>query len=72
MILPLQSTNLSAGCSCVGSGWNKTSLSVDASEENEGYSSGEDPMNSDTEDDGGKKLVRLLHPFARLKVYLGN
>ncbi|XP_069376652.1 guanine nucleotide exchange factor DBS isoform X15 [Paralichthys olivaceus] len=38
-------------------GWSKTSLSVDASEENDGYSSGEDPMNSDPEDDGGKKLA---------------
>lgn len=38
-------------------GWNKASLSVDASEENNGYSSSEDPMNSDTEDEAGKKLV---------------
>ncbi|XP_054864216.1 guanine nucleotide exchange factor DBS isoform X5 [Amphiprion ocellaris] len=38
-------------------GWNKASLSVDASEENDGYSSGEDPMNSDTEDEVGKKLA---------------
>ncbi|XP_074520655.1 guanine nucleotide exchange factor DBS-like [Halichoeres trimaculatus] len=38
-------------------GWNKASLSVDASEENDGYSSGEDPMNSDPEDDVGKKLA---------------
>ncbi|XP_062236458.1 guanine nucleotide exchange factor DBS isoform X6 [Platichthys flesus] len=38
-------------------GWSKTSLSVDASEENDGYSSGEDPINSDPEDDGGKKLA---------------
>ncbi|XP_029941617.1 guanine nucleotide exchange factor DBS [Salarias fasciatus] len=38
-------------------GWNKASLSVDASEENDGYSSGEDPMNSDTEEDVGKKLA---------------
>ncbi|XP_076026234.1 guanine nucleotide exchange factor DBS isoform X2 [Genypterus blacodes] len=37
-------------------GWTKTSLSLDASEENEGYSSAEDPLNSDPEDDGGKKL----------------
>uniref|UniRef100_A0A3Q1C2R4 Mcf.2 cell line derived transforming sequence-like a n=1 Tax=Amphiprion ocellaris TaxID=80972 RepID=A0A3Q1C2R4_AMPOC len=37
--------------------WNKASLSVDASEENDGYSSGEDPMNSDTEDEVGKKLA---------------
>lgn len=40
-------------------GWNKASLSVDASEENDGYSSSEDPMNSDPEDDMGKKLVSL-------------
>ncbi|XP_033957164.1 guanine nucleotide exchange factor DBS isoform X2 [Pseudochaenichthys georgianus] len=38
-------------------GWNKASLSVDASEENDGYSSSEDPMNSDPEDDVGKKLA---------------
>ncbi|KAM9766297.1 guanine nucleotide exchange factor DBS isoform 3-T3 [Menidia menidia] len=38
-------------------GWNKASLSVDASEENDGYSSGEDPINSDTEDDVVKKLA---------------
>ncbi|XP_030007576.1 guanine nucleotide exchange factor DBS isoform X2 [Sphaeramia orbicularis] len=38
-------------------GWNKASLSVDASEENDGYSSGEDPMNSDTEEEGLKKLA---------------
>ncbi|XP_063734012.1 guanine nucleotide exchange factor DBS [Eleginops maclovinus] len=38
-------------------GWNKASLSVDASEENNGYSSSEDPMNSDPEDDVGKKLA---------------
>uniref|UniRef100_A0A8C4INU8 Mcf.2 cell line derived transforming sequence-like a n=1 Tax=Dicentrarchus labrax TaxID=13489 RepID=A0A8C4INU8_DICLA len=37
--------------------WNKASLSVDASEENDGYSSGEDPMNSDPEDEVGKKLA---------------
>ncbi|XP_029695945.1 guanine nucleotide exchange factor DBS-like isoform X2 [Takifugu rubripes] len=38
-------------------GWNKPSLSVDALEENNGYSSSEDPMNSDTEDEAGKKLA---------------
>ncbi|XP_038132852.1 guanine nucleotide exchange factor DBS isoform X3 [Cyprinodon tularosa] len=38
-------------------GWNKPSLSADASEENDGFSSGEDPMNSDTEDDVVKKLA---------------
>ena len=30
---------------------------MDASEENDGYSSGEDPLNSDPEDEVGKKLV---------------
>lgn len=39
------------------SGWNKTSLSLDASEEHDGYSSAEDPLHSDGEDDAGKKLV---------------
>ncbi|XP_072254041.1 guanine nucleotide exchange factor DBS isoform X1 [Leuresthes tenuis] len=38
-------------------GWNKASLSVDALEENDGYSSGEDPMNSDTEEEVVKKLA---------------
>ncbi|XP_039648564.1 guanine nucleotide exchange factor DBS isoform X3 [Perca fluviatilis] len=38
-------------------GWNKASLSVDASEENDGYSSSEDPINSDAEDEGGRKLA---------------
>ncbi|XP_050966508.1 guanine nucleotide exchange factor DBS isoform X3 [Labeo rohita] len=37
-------------------GFSKASLSVDASEENDDYSSAEDPMNSDPEDEGGKKL----------------
>ncbi|XP_019750103.1 guanine nucleotide exchange factor DBS-like isoform X2 [Hippocampus comes] len=37
-------------------GWNKASLSMDASEEHEGYSSGEDPLKSDPEDDSAKKL----------------
>ncbi|MEQ2193726.1 hypothetical protein XENOCAPTIV_011428 [Xenoophorus captivus] len=32
---------------------------MDASEENDGFSSGEDPMNSDTEDEVVKKLVSL-------------
>lgn len=40
-------------------GWNKASLSVDATEENDGYSSSEDPMNSDPEDEVGRKLVSL-------------
>ncbi|KAA8579827.1 hypothetical protein FQN60_006920 [Etheostoma spectabile] len=38
-------------------GWNKASLSVDASEENDGYSSSEDPINSDAEEEGGRKLA---------------
>uniref|UniRef100_A0A3Q3AV46 Guanine nucleotide exchange factor DBS n=1 Tax=Kryptolebias marmoratus TaxID=37003 RepID=A0A3Q3AV46_KRYMA len=44
-------------------GWNKASLSVDTFEENEGYSSGEDPMNSDTEDEVVRKLVSLIVTF---------
>ncbi|XP_047456494.1 guanine nucleotide exchange factor DBS isoform X3 [Mugil cephalus] len=36
-------------------GWNKT-LSLDASEEHDGYSSAEDPLNSDPEDENTKKL----------------
>uniref|UniRef100_A0A8C9SNY2 MCF.2 cell line derived transforming sequence like n=1 Tax=Scleropages formosus TaxID=113540 RepID=A0A8C9SNY2_SCLFO len=39
------------------SGWAKASLSLDASEENDEYSSAEDPLNSDPEDEGGKKLA---------------
>uniref|UniRef100_A0A7N8WK99 MCF.2 cell line derived transforming sequence like n=1 Tax=Mastacembelus armatus TaxID=205130 RepID=A0A7N8WK99_9TELE len=39
-------------------GWNKASLSMDASEEHDGYSSAEDPLNSDPEDDNSKKLVK--------------
>ncbi|XP_017554541.1 guanine nucleotide exchange factor DBS isoform X9 [Pygocentrus nattereri] len=35
-------------------GFNKASLSMDASEENDGYSSAEDPLNSDPEDEGKK------------------
>lgn len=37
-------------------GFSKTSFSMDATEENDGYSSAEDPLNSDPEDEG-KKLV---------------
>ncbi|XP_035762595.1 guanine nucleotide exchange factor DBS [Neolamprologus brichardi] len=37
-------------------GWNKASLSLDASGEHDGYSSAEDPLNSDPEDENGKKL----------------
>uniref|UniRef100_A0A3Q0T1L7 MCF.2 cell line derived transforming sequence like n=1 Tax=Amphilophus citrinellus TaxID=61819 RepID=A0A3Q0T1L7_AMPCI len=36
--------------------WNKASLSLDASEEHDGYSSAEDPLNSDPEEENGKKL----------------
>uniref|UniRef100_A0A4W6CJN3 MCF.2 cell line derived transforming sequence like n=1 Tax=Lates calcarifer TaxID=8187 RepID=A0A4W6CJN3_LATCA len=42
--------------SLYSSGWNKATLSLDASEEHDGYSSAEDPLNSDPEDDNGKKL----------------
>uniref|UniRef100_A0A672H9Z3 Mcf.2 cell line derived transforming sequence-like b n=1 Tax=Salarias fasciatus TaxID=181472 RepID=A0A672H9Z3_SALFA len=43
-------------CVCVlSSGWSKTSLSLDASEEHDGYSSAEDPLNSDPEEENGKK-----------------
>ncbi|XP_046693203.1 guanine nucleotide exchange factor DBS isoform X6 [Silurus meridionalis] len=35
-------------------GFSKASLSMDASEENDGYSSAEDPLNSDPEDEGRK------------------
>ncbi|XP_019733971.1 guanine nucleotide exchange factor DBS isoform X3 [Hippocampus comes] len=38
-------------------GLTKVSLSVDASEENDGYSSGEEPLNSDTEYDAVQKLI---------------
>lgn len=41
-------------------GFSKASLSMDASEENDGYSSAEDPLNSDPEDEG-KKLVGHWH-----------
>ncbi|XP_068185930.1 guanine nucleotide exchange factor DBS isoform X3 [Antennarius striatus] len=37
-------------------GWNKASLSMDASEEQDDYSSAEEPLNSDPEDDPSKKL----------------
>ncbi|XP_055733639.1 guanine nucleotide exchange factor DBS-like isoform X5 [Salvelinus fontinalis] len=37
-------------------GWTKGSLSLDANEENDGYSSTEEPLTSDPEDEGGKKL----------------
>ncbi|XP_034033623.1 guanine nucleotide exchange factor DBS isoform X3 [Thalassophryne amazonica] len=44
-------------CGFKAAALNKTSGSVDATEENDGYSSGEDPMNSDPEDEVGKKLT---------------
>uniref|UniRef100_A0A8C7YP69 Mcf.2 cell line derived transforming sequence-like b n=1 Tax=Oryzias sinensis TaxID=183150 RepID=A0A8C7YP69_9TELE len=43
-------------------GWNKPTLSLDASGENDGYSSAEEPLNSDPEDENTKKLVRELIP----------
>ncbi|XP_029596483.1 guanine nucleotide exchange factor DBS-like [Salmo trutta] len=38
-------------------GWNKASFSMDVPEVHDGYSSTEDPMNSDPEDEGGRKLA---------------
>ncbi|XP_070969229.1 guanine nucleotide exchange factor DBS isoform X7 [Oncorhynchus clarkii lewisi] len=38
-------------------GWNKASFSMDVPEVHDGYSSAEDPMNSDLEDEGGRKLA---------------
>lgn len=46
------------------SGWNKTSLSHEASEEPDGYSSAEDPLNSDTEEDNSKNLVSFCAQWA--------
>ncbi|CAL9690013.1 unnamed protein product [Knipowitschia caucasica] len=37
-------------------GWSKASMSLSASEEHDGYSSAEDPLNSDNEEDADKKL----------------
>uniref|UniRef100_A0AAQ6ANU0 Mcf.2 cell line derived transforming sequence-like b n=1 Tax=Amphiprion ocellaris TaxID=80972 RepID=A0AAQ6ANU0_AMPOC len=48
--------NSSSSPKPTGKGWNKASLSLDASEEHDGYSSAEDPLNSDPEDENGKKL----------------
>ncbi|XP_053184306.1 guanine nucleotide exchange factor DBS isoform X2 [Scomber japonicus] len=48
--------NSSSSPKPIAKGWNKASLSLDASEENDGYSSAEDPLNSDPEEDNGKKL----------------
>lgn len=60
-------------------GWSKASLSADASEENDGYSSGEEPLNSDPEDESGRKLVssrglspRLLRRAQGLKRLSGT
>uniref|UniRef100_A0A4W5PN13 MCF.2 cell line derived transforming sequence like n=1 Tax=Hucho hucho TaxID=62062 RepID=A0A4W5PN13_9TELE len=41
-------------------GWNKASFSMDVPEVHDGYSSAEDPMNSDPEDEGGRKLVSYV------------
>ncbi|CDQ84344.1 unnamed protein product [Oncorhynchus mykiss] len=45
-----------ANSSPITKGWTKGSLSLDANEENDGYSSTEEPLTSDPEDEGGKKL----------------
>uniref|UniRef100_A0A672H9Y8 Mcf.2 cell line derived transforming sequence-like b n=1 Tax=Salarias fasciatus TaxID=181472 RepID=A0A672H9Y8_SALFA len=47
--------NSSSSPKPTGKGWSKTSLSLDASEEHDGYSSAEDPLNSDPEEENGKK-----------------
>uniref|UniRef100_A0A8C7QRL1 Mcf.2 cell line derived transforming sequence-like a n=1 Tax=Oncorhynchus mykiss TaxID=8022 RepID=A0A8C7QRL1_ONCMY len=41
-------------------GWNKASFSMDVPEVHDGYSSAEDPMNSDLEDEGGRKLLLVI------------
>uniref|UniRef100_A0A6Q2YFR7 Mcf.2 cell line derived transforming sequence-like a n=1 Tax=Esox lucius TaxID=8010 RepID=A0A6Q2YFR7_ESOLU len=56
-------------CLSHGVGWSKASLSMDASEEHDGYSSAEDPMNSDTEDEGGRKLVSRGRKFTVVADY---
>uniref|UniRef100_A0A673M0T2 Guanine nucleotide exchange factor DBS-like n=1 Tax=Sinocyclocheilus rhinocerous TaxID=307959 RepID=A0A673M0T2_9TELE len=53
---PTPNVTIVSHSSSLPQGFSKASLSVDASEENDGYSSAEDPMNSDPEDEGGKKL----------------
>uniref|UniRef100_A0A8C5TFJ9 MCF.2 cell line derived transforming sequence like n=1 Tax=Malurus cyaneus samueli TaxID=2593467 RepID=A0A8C5TFJ9_9PASS len=46
-----------------GKGWAKPSHSLDASEENDGWSSAEEPLNSsDAEEEGGGGGVRILTP----------
>lgn len=54
------------------SGWNKTFMSLDASEEHESYSSTDDPLNSDPEDENIKKLVRLCAKHMLCNHYKGN
>lgn len=55
--MPVQSSDIHLFClTPLHTGFSKASLSMDASEENDGYSSAEDPLNSDPEDEG-KKLV---------------
>uniref|UniRef100_A0A8D0FY20 MCF.2 cell line derived transforming sequence like n=1 Tax=Strix occidentalis caurina TaxID=311401 RepID=A0A8D0FY20_STROC len=47
-------TTIAPKCPEKGKGWAKTSHSLDASEENDGWSSAEDPLNSsDAEEEGG-------------------
>ncbi|XP_014020146.2 guanine nucleotide exchange factor DBS isoform X7 [Salmo salar] len=50
-------------------GWTKGSLSLDANEENDGYSSPEEPLNSDPEDEGGKKLVSCAGKYRVVSDY---
>lgn len=42
------------------SGWSKTSQSLDASEENDGWSSAEDPVNSSDAEEEGKGEKKLV------------
>nr|XP_023836814.1 guanine nucleotide exchange factor DBS isoform X11 [Salvelinus alpinus] len=50
-------------------GWTKGSLSLDANEENDGYSSPEEPLNSDPEDEEGKKLVSCAGKYTVVSDY---
>ena len=43
-------------------GWTKASVSLDASGENDGYSSAEEPLNSDPEEEAPKRLVGRRPP----------
>lgn len=71
-IIPLQFFFSSSHvCAHPPPGWNKVSLSTDASEEHDGYSSGEEPMNSDPEDEVGKKLVSLNLEGSRITIHGG-